>query len=288
MRIALDAGHGGSDPGAVYNGRLEKDDNLRLAMAVGDILRDEGYDVFFTRDNDIYETPFKKATDANNSGADYFVSFHRNSGENPNTASGVQVLVFNSEGEKERLAENIQNNLTNLGFKDLGIVERPNLVVLKRTQMPAALVETGFINNEADNRKFDEDFDEIARAIANGIIATAGGTGSAKQVVSGNETEMEYDDGMDPYEGLYEGYEKSDGMCQCPCDRHYRVQVGAFKNRDNAEKLLRPLQSKGFPAFIIYQDGLYKVQVGAYRNLDNAVEMEKKLRRNRYNTYITV
>ena len=77
-------------------------------------------------------------------------------------------------------------------------------------------------------------------------------------------------------------------MCQCPCDRLYRVQVGAFKNRDNAEKLLRPLQSKGFPAFIIYQDGLYKVQVGAYRNLDNAVEMEKKLRRNRYNTYITV
>lgn len=288
MRIALDAGHGGSDPGAVYNGRLEKDDNLRLAMAVGDILRDEGYDVFFTRDNDIYETPFKKATDANNSGADYFVSFHRNSGENPNTASGVQVLVFNREGEKERLAENIQNNLTNLGFKDLGIVERPNLVVLKRTQMPAALVETGFINNEADNRKFDEDFDEIARAIANGIIATVGGTGSTKQVVSGNETEMEYDDGMDPYEGLYEGYEKSDGMCQCPCDRLYRVQVGAFKNRDNAEKLLRPLQNKGFPAFIIYQDGLYKVQVGAYRNLDNAVEMEKKLRRNRYNTYITV
>lgn len=288
MRIALDAGHGGSDPGAVYNGRLEKDDNLRLAMAVGDILRDEGYDVFFTRDNDIYETPFKKATDANNSGADYFVSFHRNSGENPNTASGVQVLVFNREGEKERLAENIQNNLTNLGFKDLGIVERPNLVVLKRTQMPAALVETGFINNEADNRKFDEDFDEIARAIANGIIATVGGTGSAKQVVSGSETEMEYDDGMDPYEGLYEGYEKSDGMCQCPCDRLYRVQVGAFKNRDNAEKLLRPLQNKGFPAFIIYQDGLYKVQVGAYRNLDNAVEMEKKLRRNRYNTYITV
>lgn len=288
MRIALDAGHGGSDPGAVYNGRLEKDDNLRLAMAVGDILRDEGYDVFFTRDNDIYETPFKKATDANNSGADYFVSFHRNSGENPNTASGVQVLVFNREGEKERLAENIQNNLTNLGFKDLGIVERPNLVVLKRTQMPAALVETGFINNEADNRKFDEDFDEIARAIANGIIATAGGTGSTKQVVSGSETEMDYDDGMDPYEGLYEGYEKSDGMCQCPCDRLYRVQVGAFKNRDNAEKLLRPLQNKGFPAFIIYQDGLYKVQVGAYRNLDNAVEMEKKLRRNRYNTYITV
>lgn len=146
MLIALDAGHGGSDPGAVYNGRREKDDNLRLAMAVGDILKNEGMDVFYTRDNDIYETPFKKATDANNSGADYFVSFHRNSGENPNAASGVQVLIYSEGGEKEHLAENILDNLTDLGFKDLGIIERPNLVVLKRTNMPAVLIETGFIS----------------------------------------------------------------------------------------------------------------------------------------------
>ena len=60
MLIALDAGHGGSDPGAVYNGRREKDDNLKLAMVVGDILKNEGMDVFYTRDNDIYETPFKR------------------------------------------------------------------------------------------------------------------------------------------------------------------------------------------------------------------------------------
>lgn len=142
MLIALDAGHGGSDPGAVYNGRREKDDNLKLAMAVGDILKNEGMDVFYTRDNDIYETPFKKATDANNSGADYFVSFHRNSGENPNAASGVQVLIYSEGGEKEQLAENILDNLTNLGFKDLGIIERPNLVVLKRTNT-VTLVATG-------------------------------------------------------------------------------------------------------------------------------------------------
>lgn len=290
MRIALDAGHGGSDPGAVYNGRQEKDDNLRLAMAVGDILKSKGIDVFYTRDNDIYETPFKKATDANSSGADYFVSFHRNSGENPNTASGVQVLVYSEGGEKSRLAGNIQNNLTDLGFRDLGIIERPNLVVLRRTQMPAVLVETGFINNDADNKKFDDEFDSIARAIADGIIETAGASGLSNQEVSENDMDMVTDNEnvMNPYEGLYEGYDKNNGMCMCPCDRLYRVQVGAFRNRDNAEKLLRPLQNKGYPAFLIYQDGLYKVQVGAYRNLDNAVDMEKKLRRNRYNTYITV
>ena len=52
MLIALDAGHGGSDPGAVYNGRNEKDDNLRLAMAVGEILESNGIDVFYTREED--------------------------------------------------------------------------------------------------------------------------------------------------------------------------------------------------------------------------------------------
>lgn len=111
MLIALDAGHGGSDPGAVYNGRREKDDNLKLAMAVGDILKNEGMDVFYTRDNDIYETPFKKATDANNSGADYFVSFHRNSGENPNAASGVQVLDANFAPIKIQLGKKLTEGL---------------------------------------------------------------------------------------------------------------------------------------------------------------------------------
>ena len=81
ITIALDAGHGGSDPGATYNGRAEKDDTLRLTRAVGKILEMNGINVYYVRDNDEYETPFKKATDANNSGADYFISIHRNSSE---------------------------------------------------------------------------------------------------------------------------------------------------------------------------------------------------------------
>ena len=276
MLIALDAGHGGSDPGAVYNGRNEKDDNLRLALAVGEILQNNGLDVFYTRDTDIYETPFKKATDANGAGADYFVSFHRNSSENPGSASGAQVLIYSPGGEKERLANNIQENLVDLGFKDLGIDIRPNLVVLRRTQMPAVLIETGFINNETDNEKFDREFETIAQSIADGIIATVGKTVTASSDVS------------DPYEGLYENENRmTEPVPRCVCDMLYRVQVGAFRNRESAERLLYPLTDLGFPAFIIYQDGLYKVQVGAYKSLDNAVAMEQKLRRYRYNTYIT-
>lgn len=280
MLIALDAGHGGSDPGAVYNGRNEKDDNLRLALAVGDILKNKGVDVVYTRTDDIYETPFKKATDANDAGADYFVSFHRNSGENPNTASGVQTLIYSNGGEKEKLARNIQDNLVEQGFKDLGIVERPNLVVLKRTRMPAVLIETGFINNDKDNAKFDDDFDAIANAIAAGILTTID-----YDTVSAAPVRTTGDMPDDPYAQFEKIKDEPDDVCDC--SKLYRVQIGAFRNRENAERLLNSALADGFPAFIIYSDNLYKVQVGAFRNLDNAVRMERRLRRFRYNTFIT-
>ena len=77
--IMLDAGHGGRDPGAVYNGRQEKDDTLQLVLAIGEILQDNGIDVEYTRTTDIYETPYEKAMKANNAGVDFFISIHRNS-----------------------------------------------------------------------------------------------------------------------------------------------------------------------------------------------------------------
>ena len=60
-KIVLDAGHGGEDPGAVYKDRKEKDDNLKLTLAVGKILEENGVDVVYTRTTDIYQTPFEKA-----------------------------------------------------------------------------------------------------------------------------------------------------------------------------------------------------------------------------------
>ena len=99
-KIILDAGHGGSDPGAVFKGRQEKDDNLRLTLAVGEELRNRGVDVEYTRTTDVYQTPFEKATIANESGADFFVSFHRNSSPEENQYNGVEVLVYDKNGEK--------------------------------------------------------------------------------------------------------------------------------------------------------------------------------------------
>lgn len=328
-RIAIDAGHGGSDPGAVYKGRQEKDDTLDLTLAVGDILKKNGIDVYYTRTTDEYETPFKKATDANNSGADLFVSIHRNSSENPNQYSGVETLVYSDTGLKAEVARNINNQLEDAGFKNLGVDERKNLVVLKRTKMPAVLVEVGFINNDKDNYLFDEEFDSIAQAIADGILESIpsgrpGNTTSNKSNRTDNNNNSNNNsnnnnssnsqmnnsgrtasapidstamvNSIPPDNEVFSvPVSSSNIMPQCPCDNNdydtenealYRVQVGAYRNKDNADRMLNSLLMDGFPAFIIYEDGYYKVQVGAYRILLNAIKMEQRLRRFRYSTYI--
>lgn len=324
-KIALDAGHGGSDPGAVYKGRQEKEDTLDLTLAVGDILKKNGIDVYYTRTTDEYETPFKKATDANNSGADLFVSIHRNSSENPNQYSGVETLVYSDTGLKAEVARNINNQLEDAGFKNLGVDERKNLVVLKRTKMPAVLVEAGFINNDKDNYLFDEEFDSIAQAIADGILESIpsgrpGNTTSNKSNRTDNNNNSNNNNSSNSQmnnsgrtasapidstamvnsippdnEVFSVPVSSSNIMPQCPCDNNdydtenealYRVQVGAYRNKDNADRMLNSLLIDGFPAFIIYEDGYYKVQVGAYRILLNAIKMEQRLRRFRYSTYI--
>lgn len=248
-KIMLDAGHGGTDPGAVYQGRQEKDDNLRLAMEVGSILAENGIDVEYTRTTDIYQTPFEKARIANQSGADYFISFHRNSSPEANQYQGVEVLLYDKSGVKYEMAQNILGALGELGFREIGVKARPGLVVLRRTRMPALLLEVGFINSDFDNQLFDEKFNEIARSIAEAILGTL-----AEEDVQG--------------------------------PIYYRVQTGAFRNRENADRMLYELQDKGYPAFLLFENGLYKVQVGAFLQIGNAINMEQRLRDAGYSTVI--
>lgn len=248
-KIVLDAGHGGADPGAVYMGRQEKDDTLALTLAVGKILAANGVDVVYTRTTDIYQTPFEKAQIANREKADYFISIHRNSGPISNQYHGVEVLLYNKTGEKLKMAENILGAMGEAGFREIGIQERPGLVVLRRTKVPALLLEIGFINSDLDNRMFDEKRKKIADGIAGAIL------GSLSQETLENP--------------LY-----------------YRVQTGIFRKRANADRMLYQLQEYSYPAFILEQDGFYKVQVGAFEQLGNAIAMEQKLRNEGYSTII--
>ena len=170
--VVLDAGHGGANPGAVYMGREEKTDALSIVLAVGQILERNGVRVYYTRTMDVYDSPYEKAQKGNGVCASYFVSVHRNSSPSPNQYNGVETLVYNRYGEAAVLARNINANLEQVGYRNIGINERPNLVVLNKTRMPAVLVEVGFINTDSDNYLLDTKFEETAAAIATGILET--------------------------------------------------------------------------------------------------------------------
>ena len=253
--IVIDAGHGGYDSGATFEGRQEKDDNLRLALAVGQILEENGQNVIYTRTTDVYQTPFQKATIANEANADFFVSIHRNSSPIPGQYSGVETLVYEKGGIPEQMAENINRELEKAGFKNLGVQERKGLVVLRRTKMPAVLVEAGFINTSEDNRIFDENFQQVAQAIADGILQTI------------------YAQEMKSYEQRQE--------------RMYYVQTGYFQQVENAKDMDNRLRMLGFPSKMEKDEaGNYRVLVGPFAKLSNAAKMEQVLRRAGFNTFI--
>lgn len=241
--------HGGGDPGAVYQGRQEKDDTLRLTLAVGELLEKNGINVVYTRTTDVYQTPFEKAKLANESGADYFISFHRNSSPEADQYQGVEVLLYDKNGIKYEMAENILGAMGEIGFREIGVKERPGLVVLRRTKMPALLVEAGFLNSEEDNRIFNEQFDDMAEGIAGAILGTL--------------TEETVEDPL-----------------------YYRVQTGVFRKRENADRMLYQLTDQGFPSYILKENDFYKVQTGAFQQIGNAVDMEQRLRDAGYSTII--
>ena len=104
-----------------------------------------------------------------------FISFHRNSSPRDNQYQGAEVLVYDRSGIKYEMAENILGALGEVGFREIGVKERPGLVVLRRTKMPALLVEAGFLNTDSDNELFDQQFDDTADAIAGAILGTLTG-----------------------------------------------------------------------------------------------------------------
>ena len=258
-KIMIDAGHGGANPGATHEGRKESEDALRLAMAVGNILQNDGYDVVYTRTDDTTQSVSEKAQLANASDADLFISIHRNAAARDNLYNGVQTLIYGPGGLREEVAGNIVNELEKAGFQNLGIDIRPDLVVLNRTKMPAVLVEAGFIDSDKDNQIFDSRFQEMAEAIAEGI-----------------EMSLEHSQDRPP-------------MPSKPSMPRYTVQVGLFRNKIYADNLLLRLKRQGYPAFLDTdpKTGFYRVRVGEYRELDQAVDMEQRLKNRGYTTFLT-
>ena len=104
--ICIDAGHGGSDSGASGNGVIEKNITLKIALRLGEILKQQGFSILFTRANDQFIGLGERCQKANNNLADLFISIHVNSAANPN-ARGTETLCYS----KNLIAEIIQKYL---------------------------------------------------------------------------------------------------------------------------------------------------------------------------------
>lgn len=185
--IFLDAGHGGKDSGATLGSRKEKDDVLKLVLAIGKKLKKAGYTVKYSRQSDIYETPTKKATDSNNAKADYFFSFHRNAYNGK--ARGYETLYYSSSTKKDAIRKAVASKMSDIGFTWRGDKKRTDLTVLKKTNAPALLFEVGFVDNKADNKIFDDNFAKIVNAFVSVIKAKIPIKTETKQVEEEKESD---------------------------------------------------------------------------------------------------
>lgn len=289
VKVAIDAGHGGFDNGAVYNGRREKDDNLEIALELGRILQNNGIEVAYTRTDDRYDSPVQKAQLANATGADYLVSIHRNAAYAPNTYSGVQTLVYDNSGVRKELAEAINNELEDIGFNNINVETRKDLGILRRSNMPAVLVEVGFIDNDYDNSVLDASVTRTAQAIADGILDVVG-----KQAVPASAVGVrEADSGSLAVEGNAvsdsDGQNAEDGLVR---NNYESRQEGSVRTGKNPMPETNSTVDGVKPADMAYSVGKkqdrddreYKLQMGLFRVFRYAKDLERELAGQGYDT----
>lgn len=267
--IILDAGHGGNDLGDSYGHRFEKNDNLKLTLAVGAELEKYGYQVEYTRITDMYLSQFDRVDIANNIGGDFLLTIHRVVGELPLSEGGLGFYVNERGGIAEEAAVNIADALFPLGFCNYSIEVRSELPILTRTNMPTLMMGIGNMNSEADNLFFDTRLNDIAAAIALGIYNT---------IPVGNSNNFSTQDNIftsTDYNGNTSNYTV-----------FYGVQIGLFSEYRNAVALYEELLMKGYEAYVDYKEPYYRVIVGACNDLDAVAQLEFRLNLEGYDTLI--
>lgn len=181
-KIFIDPGHGGNTIGACYKGRKEQDDTLRLAKAVRDILlTQKGVEVMLSREDDIDVDLLQRCDLANDWGAYYFLSIHRNA-FTPEGATGVEAWVYTeveTGGTTYSKAQNIVDNLCSVtGYRNRGVKKGApdyrDYAVNRYSEMHSCLLEVGFVDNTKDNTVFDSMFSEIALSIAKSLMENVG------------------------------------------------------------------------------------------------------------------
>lgn len=174
--IFIDAGHGGVDGGSKVGDRLEKDDTLRLTLAVKEELQELGFKVYTSRTKDEDVDRAERGKIANKKKAQLFVSIHRNQA---NEGNGVEVYIPSTNDAASRLlGEKVLAALVSQGFEErtvrVGTLVTENDDYLENSvpDMPSCLVEVGFVSSGKDNKLFDDNLKENAKSMALAIEET--------------------------------------------------------------------------------------------------------------------
>ncbi len=218
-KLVIDLGHGGHDPGAIGPGKTQEADVvLNIGMEVEKNLKDYDLDYKFTRIGDKFISLTERANIANSFGGNYFVSIHINSASDSNVR-GVEVWQYNADNKGlNDFSKGVCDDVSKvLGIRNRGVKYNKNFTVLKNTKMPACLIEVDFISNK-DAEKDLKDSAKI-KAIA--------------KVITDNLVDLF-------------GLEKTSD------DNLYKVCIGAFNDKNNANKQVEEAKAKGFKdAYII-------------------------------------
>lgn len=219
MKVFISAGHGGSDPGAVANGVKEKELNLSIALACRDVLVRHGVEVKMSRTKDEDDPLSEEIRECNAYGPGLAVSIHCNAGG----GDGAEAFYHHGGGKSKVLAESILHEIVRLGQNSRGAKVRKNSQgkdyygFIRETSCPAVIVECAFVDNATDLKILASEGKrkEMGIAIAKGILKSVG--------------------------VAYQGEKAS----------LYRVQVGAYLVRANAEAMQKKIKAVGFDAFIV-------------------------------------
>lgn len=173
--IVLDAGHGGVDVGTSYKDMYEKDLTLKIVKSSESFLKDKGYNVILTRNEDKLIALKEIGNKVNKANGDVFVSVHINAISDA-SYKGITTYYYDVNGyqkdERIKLAETIEKEMIKENKWDNKGIRTKNLAVLRYSKIPCALVECGFITNEEDRKKLakDEVLKSLGENISNGII----------------------------------------------------------------------------------------------------------------------
>lgn len=263
MKLYLDPGHGGQDPGTQGNGLNEKDITLDIALTLRKILQNdyEDVEVKMSRTSDTTKGLNTRTTEANKWGADFFLSIHINSDNH--TAQGYEDYIYSSLSNSSSTAtyQSIihaeilkMNQLKERGKK------QANFHVLRESKMPAMLTENGFIDHPHDAALMKQASwrQAVAQGHANGLAKAFG----LKKKAAAKPTR--------PSKPANTG----DGTI-------YKVMVGSFKAKKNAEERITELSKKNIKAIMISTkisgNTWYRVQIGAFSSRSNANELLQKM-----------